>query len=127
MVVVEKLRAAFVLADLDVTIVGGGGDDAVVADLVSVVGGRAPGDLDRSSGERVFGLVAGVVEAWQAVGVVDPLAKVARSVALALARGPLLEMDVVVLKAGWKTGGKLGLQRGVAEWEQPFGGDSTGD
>src|SRR5271163_2205941 len=119
LVVVEELRTALVLTDLDVTVVGSGREDAVVPDLVGLVGWCAPGDLDRSYRDWIRSLVAGVVVAGQAVGIGDPLSEVSGSEAFFLLVLSFPEVHFEVLH--------LSSQCGIAEGKQRVGGNSTGN
>lgn len=85
--VVEEFGSAFVLADADVSVVGGKGDDAIVADLMDVLGGFedvSGGDVGASFG--IGGLVAGIAEGGESVVVFDPLAEVAGAVVIGSGR-----------------------------------------
>ena len=81
-IVVEKFGRAFILAHAHVAVVGNDGDDAVVAHLVHVIGGRENAGSDLGDGLRIVDLVARVTEGGQAEFVFDPFAKVAGAVRL---------------------------------------------
>jgi hypothetical protein len=60
-----------------VPVVRDDGDQAVVADLMDVIGGGEQAGAEGSYRLGIFGLIAGVTESGETEGILDPLAEVA--------------------------------------------------
>ena len=76
-IIVQKFRRTFVLANLHVSEVRNCRNDAIVADLVRVVGGTAPLLVHGRNRFRIGYLIAGVAISGQAKLIGNPLAKMA--------------------------------------------------
>jgi len=81
-IIVQKFRTAFILPDLDITIIGSGGHETVVSYLVCVVGGGAPRLIHGRNGFGICDLVAGVLVGRHPKRVAYPFSKMARPVSV---------------------------------------------
>src|ERR1700761_1913320 len=79
-VIVEELRTAFILPHLHMSVVGNDSNKTIVADLMDVIGLRAPCLVDGQHSFGIRGLVAGVAIGRQAEAIADPASKVSRAI-----------------------------------------------